>query len=130
MPTEVEVLKNGRVLLYRYSDPLDLEAWRVLMAEMRPLYDQATSPIHMICELSGLTKIPPNFINFVIFGSTNLRHPKLGHIVAIIPHSGIMQVVKLLISLMPHLRWHSVDTLDSAFDFVDRLMAAEKVEVP
>ena len=64
MPIETTLLREGRVLLLRYTDPFDgREALANTERYIREVYLPATQPIYSISDFTGVTQVRLNMLN-------------------------------------------------------------------
>jgi hypothetical protein len=83
MPVETQILQENDVVLYKFSDPLDLAEFGNLTLEQRPhIYDRATKPVNVIVDSTEVTKIPTHTMYLLLQGD-EIRHPMGGSVVVV-----------------------------------------------
>lgn len=124
MSSEAQFLKDNRVILYTYSDPLDLSKDTQILVEHRQLYENAALPIHRIIDATHITKIPSGLLSAVLH-NTNLRHPKSGSIVLIIQHPMFSILADVVRRAIRSADVRVVHSMDEASAEIDRILAKE-----
>lgn len=125
MPATSELLPNNRVVVCRYTEPLDMDEVVILFGALeRELFDHAAKPIHIIADCSQITQLPSNAIG----SSAKLlgkAHPMSGVVIVIVSNpflKSIVDVVGKLSRSKPITGCHNVA---EALQEVDRILAAE-----
>src|SRR5258708_4074386 len=83
MPIENQLLRDGRVILQIYTDPLDMiELIKNVQTLQRDILDHATKQVHTITDATSVTKLPSNFLSGGAASIKNV-HPMGGEIVIV-----------------------------------------------
>lgn len=127
MSLEIQFLKDNRVLLCRYSDPIDITQDAATLAQHRYLYDRATLPIHRIVDSTQVTKVPPDLLTALLH-STNIRHPKSGAIIVIVNQALFRILAEMVKRVVRSADVRVVNTMSEALAEVDNILASEQQE--
>ncbi len=125
MPIATSVLRDGRVLLNTYTDPLDLsEAAHNIIHMHREYLDAATQPIHIIGDFTKITKFPSHILS----GTRKLMravHPMSGQTLLVTPSMFMNMMAESVRNLNPKNRISVFYTFDEAMRYVDGLLEKE-----
>lgn len=119
------ILKDNRVLLCRYSDPINVTQDAATLAQYRYLFDQSTLPIHRIVDSTQVTKVPPDLLTALLH-STNIRHPKSGVIVVIVNQALFRILAEMVKRVVRSADVRVVSTMAEALAEVDSILASEQ----
>ena len=132
MGIEVSWLQPKRVLCERFDDADLVESMQAAQAAMVLELEQYEGPIHVIVDLSEMTKPPASLVQM----RHGIRVPdlqKLGYVVFI---SGKSPVIRYFVSILAQVilkgkQFTSVDSLDKALQYLkerDELVMFEPIE--
>lgn len=122
MPVKAEINESKRLIIYTYSDPVDIDELEALLEKTRLVFDGATDPIYIIVDVTGITEIPVRLVTFAVRGRTNLRHPKMGAAVVILGNPAMRRIAELALRLLPKLNMHFVSSIHEAHAEIDRIL--------
>lgn len=131
MAVKSELMRNDRVLLITYSDPLDMnEIWRSAEANTRDFLSKANKPIHSIADFSGVTRLPSNVLSGTLrITKMGMSHPMAGHSVVVAPNTFVNLMATTLSRLARGASITVRRTLDEAWKEIDRILEAEQPSV-
>ncbi len=129
MPIENKILRNGRVLVNVYTDPLNFVELAHHIAHVNKAFlDTATKPVHIIADLTAITQVPSQILS----GSrqmTRAIHPMSGSAPLVMPNMPMMMIGETIRRLTPRVKIIVFRTLDEALNYVDGLLEKEAEEV-
>ena len=98
MPVTMEIVENGRVIVYKYREPFNLR-------DLNPLYDQDQEyrdtvdfKVHTILDMEGVKKLPDGILGARI-GSPVLSHKRSGVIVVVCAESLAKAVANVVLRI-------------------------------
>lgn len=117
MPIEAQLLQDCQVILYRVSDPFDLaEFGQTIKDRYEAFYAHNDQPIPTIIDLSQLSLIPTNTINFML---SSLSHRPIDGPVVVIRNDKFTSMIVLAVRKIFTGRMPIVRTLEQAFAEID-----------
>ncbi len=124
MCIEARFLRNQRVILYEYSDPLDLNKAAAVLAQHRHYYAEAAQPIHRIVDGTHVTRIPDGFLSALLH-NTNLHQPNSGVTIVIVNQPFLRIMADLVSRAMRSVDIRIVSTMTDALAEIDSVLAQE-----
>lgn len=124
MCVEAHFLNDNRVILYKYSDPLDLVKDAAVLAEHRHFYAQSKHRIHRIVDGTQVTQFPDGFLSAILH-TTNLRQPNSGIIVVIINQAFLRIIAEVVSRALRSVDIHVVNSMSDAMAEIERVLAQE-----
>ncbi len=122
MPIQVEFIKNNRVVLQTYSDPLDSAQFSALRIKMeREIFPATTEKVHIIADFRSVKNLPGTILSS---GSRMLSsaHPHTGTIV-IVTSSGFVQAMARVFGVVSSNQTFKIlSSLEQALAEVDLLL--------
>jgi hypothetical protein len=129
MTIEIELVREGRVILQRYSDPLSMNEIAANVKRLhREVLDKATQPVHTITDITHVTKLPSNMLSGGI-ESIRTVHPMGGQIIIVSNNRFLNVMAGVFKRLAVKYKVTLVQTLDAAWVEADRILAEEKAPV-
>jgi hypothetical protein len=125
MPITIELIKQGRVALQTYSDPLvmrDLETLNDTMGQ--EILPSAEGKIHILADFR-LVRHPPIFLLARGASLLDRTHPNTGTIVGILESALVYRMGLMFATLMPKHPIILVRSMDEAISIIDDLLAPE-----
>ncbi len=125
MPIETTLLRNGRVLFLRYTDPFDAaETLANTQRLIREVYIPAPKPIYSISDFTLLTQIR---LSMLSDGLKVLRRsmPNSAMLVLVTNSPVANGIARTLAQVLSDQKVFSYRSLNDAWDTVDALLAAE-----
>jgi hypothetical protein len=123
MPIQVELVRDHRVVLQTYSDPLDRTDLNHLSDQMLVILGASTRKVHIIADFRAVKHLPSLMVSS---GISMLRrtHVNTGVIVCVPGSAFIASMAQLFTTLS---RWNIiiVPTLEAAYLAIDALLAAD-----
>ena len=126
MPIAVELIKQGRVALQTYSDPLVMQDLELLNDRMRiEILAPATHKVHILADFRLVRHLP---IFILARGASQLdrAHPNTGTIVGILENPMIYRMGLMFASLVPKHAVLVARSFDEAMKMIDDLLANEQ----
>ncbi len=125
MPIENSILRNGRVLLVRYTGPFNAtEAAAHVKSLIHEVYEPAAKPIYGIADLTGITQIRPSALGDGL--KIMQRSVPNSAMVALVTNSPVLNsIARTLALIFTQEKVYFYRSLDEAWFTVDTLMAAE-----
>jgi hypothetical protein len=125
MPIQVEFIKDNRVVLQTYCDPLDSAQMSALKMKMeREIFPQTAKKVHIIADFSAVKNLPGTILSS---GSRMLSsaHPHTGTIL-FVTTSGFVQAMARVFSVVSsNQTFKIVSSLEQALAEIDALLAKE-----
>ncbi len=127
MPIQVELIRDNRVILQTYSDPLDSAHMSALRNKMdRVILPAAEGKVHIIADFRAVKNLPGTILSS---GTTMLSnsHPNTGQIVCVTPSAFINAMARIFVSLSAkaNVPVKIVQSLEEAYAEIDTLLANE-----
>src|SRR5262249_17505630 len=79
MPVELELKENGRVMLWRFSDPWSLVELKPLTLQARDIFQKATFTVHSMADLRQARRVPSGVLS--TRQVTTWQHARSGQLV-------------------------------------------------
>jgi len=125
MTVQVILLKEGRVSLTTYTDPLDMkEITEASEKANTDFLEKATKPVHSIMDFSGVHRLPANILSRSATMARGL-HPMVGVMVMVTPNTFINLMANGLVRALPYRKILICSTLDEAWTLIDKILADE-----
>ncbi len=126
MTIEVELLRDGRVLLQRYSDPITLTEISANVKRVQAeIMDKATQPVHTIVDMTQVHKLPSNMLSGGV-DSIKAVHPMSGQIVIVSNNQFINVMANVFKRIVDKYKVTVVHTVDDAWVEIDRILTEEQ----
>ena len=123
MPIQVELIKENRVVLQTYTDPLDGTDLIALRQKMdNDIFPNTVSKLHIIADFGGVKNLPSTLLST---GSAMLRmaHSNTGHIICVTQSAFVATFANVFAKLSPKYPIKVVESLEEAYREVDILLA-------
>jgi len=123
VPIHVELIKENKVILQTYSDPLMNNDLGTLKNRMvNEFLPAATGKLHVIANFQDIENLPGTILSS---GSSMLQtpHPNTGLIICVTPNSFLNAMAHILAKLAPKQPLKVVKTLEEAYEEVDKLLS-------
>ncbi len=128
MPVDIEYLRNNRVAIFRYSNPLTSSELVKAFADFSLMCNQATAPLHTIIDVSRLTIMPKNILSLIrSSGNSPLRQPMAGVFIVIASTAFLRALVAAIARLAPKARVLVAETMSEAMAMMDRVLDDEQL---
>ncbi len=124
VPIELQLLREGHVILDIYTDPLDVKDITKNIPRHNEIMDRSTHLIHSITDATGLTKLPTNFLS----GSTKslkIVHPMAGINVVVTNNHFLNSIAAMIIKLVPQNNIKIFGTMNAGWAEIDRILVEE-----
>src|SRR5260221_4408533 len=126
MPINTQLLREGRIILQRYDDPLNLKEVSELAKKIdSDILDNAAKPVHTISDARGLTKLPTNVLSASKLPFNHTVHPMAGNNVVVINNSCLGAIAELFSRLVPQHKLIMCKTMEAGWAEIDRILAEE-----
>lgn len=123
MPIQIELVRENRVVLQTYSEPLNSGEMNGLRNKMESvILSSAIGKLHIIADFRDIQNLPGTILTS---GSAMLRkaHSNTGQIVCITSSAFVNAMAHILAKLSPRQQIVVVKTLDEAYKEIDALLA-------
>ena len=125
MPIVNQLLRDGRVILQTYTDPLDMiELIKNAQTLQHDFLDHATKRVHTITDATGVTKLPTNLLSGGAASVKNV-HPMSGEIVIVTSNNFINTMSSLFGKIVPQYKVTVWKTMEDGWAEIDRILARE-----
>src|SRR5258708_3468498 len=125
MPIKIELLRDGRVILQTYTDPLDMmELIQNVKKLQSEILDHATRRVHTLTDATGVTKLPSNLLSGGAASVKNV-HPMSGEIVIVTSNNFINTMSSLFGKIVPQYKVTVWKTMEDGWAEIDRILARE-----
>lgn len=125
MPITVELIRNNRVVLQIYSDPVDTAQMHELKNRMnQDILPVATGKIHIIADLRQVQNLP----NVILTSGTRMlsaAHPNTGTIVFIIQNAFVGSMARVFSRIAARHTFKMAQSLDEALEIIDSILVKE-----
>ncbi len=81
MTVQLELIENGHVLHYVFTDPVDMRELEAFNRQEKEYYDVVTHRIHSLVDIRQMTHVPQGALHVRI--RPNLTHKNSGHLVLV-----------------------------------------------
>jgi hypothetical protein len=125
MPVTLELIKQGRVALQTYSDPLTMAHIVAVQAQIRDdILPAAVGMVYFIADFRQVHRLPPDILTR---GAVMLDHTSAntGTIVAVFSNAVLYRMARAFVKMVPR---HSViiaNSIDEALTIIEDLLAKE-----
>ena len=129
MGVKADVLREGRIVVQTYTDPLDMKD---IIAQhkwiVEHVLDPATKPVHTIIDMLNVHRLPSNMIGH---GSQTLKtvHPMGGQIVVVTNNNFLNTMADVFKRVVRNYKVNIFKTMDEAWQYYDRVLAEEDKEL-
>jgi hypothetical protein len=123
MPIQVELIKDNRVVLQTYTDPLDNTDLVALRLKMdRDIFPATEGKLHIIADFRAVKNLPTTTLTS---GSAMLRkaHSNTGHIICVTENTFVTIIANVFANLAPKYQVKVVRSLEEAYREIDALLA-------
>ncbi len=122
MPIQTEMIRENRVILQTYSEPLkshEMNDLRTLMQNL--ILPSASDKLHIIADFSAIQNVPGTILSS---GSGMLRtpHSNTGQIICVTSNTFIKAMANIFVKLAPKHTFSIVGSLEEAYKEVDTLL--------
>ena len=126
MPVAVEMIKQGRVAVQTYSDPLEIADMYALKTTMQTeILAEAVEKVHIIADFRQIHQLPTTLLSRGAFMLNN-AHPNTGMVVVVIENALVFRMARAFTSLAPKQSVKVIDSFDKALKLIDDLLAQEE----
>ena len=126
MPARTELLKDGRVLLLTYTDPMTTDDLQLALNDLHHVCTVALAPVHTITDISTITNLPPKIVSFLRYNPYSpFKNPNTGTFMVIVRSRFVGTIVNTLASLARGFDIRSVPTMEDAWAQLDGILAQE-----
>jgi hypothetical protein len=125
MGVKAEVVRDGRVVIQIYTDPLDMKEIMDQYHWIRnEIIEHATKKVHTIIDMRQVTKIPSNMLRH---GAQPLKetHPMGGQIVLVINNPVVNALADVFTRIVRNYEIKVYKTIEQAWEYYDRVLAEE-----
>lgn len=125
MPITVELIKDHRVVLQTYSDPLDATQMNDLKNRMqRDILPAAIGKMHVIADFRQVQNLPGTLLSS---GSQMLSkaHPNTGTVIFVTQNAFVSSMAQIFSRVASKHTFRITQTLDDAMKIVDDILAKE-----
>lgn len=128
MPVAVRLIKEGRVALQTYTEPLVMRDLEVLNKTMRQdILSHSAHKVHILADFR-LTPSPPLFILARGASQLDRSHPNTGTIVGVLENALVYRMGLMFVKLAPKYDVRLARTFDEALRILDALLAKEQAD--
>ena len=128
MPIEIQLMREGRVIVEIFTDPLDMDDIVQNLKNHHEILDRSDKPIHSITDTTGLTRLPSN-----VLGNSRrsfaTAHPLAGVNVVVTSNAFFKVVAELFIKVVPHYKIKIYKTMNEGWAEIDRILAEEQEQL-
>ncbi len=117
---KVNWLVEGRVIHIQVAGEYDVETVRHVVPSVKMMVDAGTAPVHVVWDMSGITKMPKNLREPVHELSLLRDHPNGGWIV-MISNSVMMRFAGQIATVFLGAKYRSVGSYDEAVETICRI---------
>jgi hypothetical protein len=123
MPIETELIKDNRVVLQTYRNPLTTEDFHELKKVMEDeILSKSQHVVHIIADFRGVSSVPRTILTSGI-NMMNRAHPNTGIVVCVIENEFINAIARIFSGVLSSRRVRLVKSIQSAYETIDLLLA-------
>lgn len=120
MPGHVKWLIPNRVIYVKIAGDYHLETVKQVVAAATPMVDSGTAPVHVVWDMTEITKMPTD-IREPISQLQNLRDHPNGGWITMIANSVMIRFAGQIASRLLGANYRSVSTFDEAIQTLSRI---------
>ncbi len=112
MPVHLQLSDDQRYLIYTITEPVALDDLLLAYQQERSLRDSLPHTVHSIVDMSGVKRIPPNWLTAK--AGPGLTHPRSGEILFVGVSFGLKIILDMLMKITRYQRMKFFRTRDEA----------------
>ncbi|HLY26450.1 MAG TPA: hypothetical protein VKQ72_08935 [Aggregatilineales bacterium] len=125
MPIQTQFLRDGRVMLNTFTEPLELpEVDDMIERVNRDFFDKALKPVHTIDDLTLIKQLPPNILS----NARPLipkRHQMAGHGYIVVKAGLLSMIARSLLNVIGRDNLQVVYSIEDALEKIDQTLWQE-----
>lgn len=125
MPVNITFSENKRYIIYRLSDPLDMNELQRVYQQEREFRDSVEHTVHSIVDMSGVKGIPRNWLTAK--SGPGLKHPRSGKMLFVGISNALKTIVTLILDMMRYRKMEFFDSYEQAEKRMQELMQEDAV---
>jgi hypothetical protein len=129
MPVKISYVRNGRVAVFRYSNPVCTSDVIAVFEEYYRASSQSCLPMHCISDASNVVVLPKNILRMLGSNVSPLRLRNTGAFIVVTERVFIKALMDVVRRLMPRAQIVVFTTFAEAMIEVDRLLEKEQLVV-
>jgi hypothetical protein len=98
MPVEIQFSPDKRYIIYKLSDPLDMNDLQRSYVTEKEFRDSVEHTVHSIVDMSGIKGIPRNWLSAKT--GPGLKHPRSGKMLFVGISNALKSLVGLILQIM------------------------------
>lgn len=120
MPVHLQLSDDQRYLIYTITEPLSLDELMIAYQQERGYRDSLPYTVHSIVDMSGVKRIPPNWLTAK--AGPGLTHPRSGEILFVGVSFGIKIILDTLMKITRYQRMKFFQTRAEADAYMAELV--------
>jgi hypothetical protein len=128
MPVELKFSDNRRYLIYKITEPFDINDLMRAYEKEREYRDSVDYTLHSITDMSALRRVPPNWLTAK--AGPGLTHPRSGSILLVGLTPGYKILLNTITKIMRFNRMQFFNTYAEAEAFMEKLIAYPAITRP
>jgi hypothetical protein len=122
MPISLRLIKDGRVVVQTYTDPLTMSDMEILNETMRDeILAPAAGKVHILADFRSMHS-PPIFMLARGAAQLDRSHPNTGVIIGILENSLVYRMGLMFVNLSPKHDIRLTRTFDEAMNMIDDIL--------
>ncbi len=124
MPVTLDLIEDGRVLYYQFTDPVEISELLALYKKEAQLRDAVSYPLHSITDFSGLHRIPQNWLQ--ARHGPGLKHTRSGEMLFVGLKPGLKILIDVILKVTRYQRVKLYTSMDEALSYIRSVIQASK----
>jgi hypothetical protein len=128
MPVTLELVENGRVMFFTFTDPWDTQELMALYPRSAAYLDQAKHKLHTLTDVRNARRLPSRVLD--LRRGPDWAHPNSGHVAIVGAITLVTVFAQTIFKLTRFERVQFFNTMDDAWAFLRKAMADEDSQPP
>ena len=124
MPVQFKIEDDGWIIHYSITDPMDIPELLAAYKQERAHRDATPHLVHSITNMSGVRRIPRNFMS--AGSGPGLKHPRSGELIIVGLSPMLSRIIDPILRLARFNRLKVMNTEAEAFTYLRTLIAANQ----
>ena len=124
MPVNIEFNADQHFIVYTITDPLNMKELFDAYEKEKAFRDSVPYTIHSIVDMSGIKRIPPNWLTAK--AGPGLSHPRSGYMLFVGLSLGFKMILQTIMKIMRYEKIGFYDTRQEANSFMMEIVSRDK----
>jgi hypothetical protein len=123
MPVQLQFSENKRYIIYKLSDPLDMNELQRVYQDEKAYRDSVEHTVHSIVDMSRVKGIPRNWLTAK--SGPGLKHPRSGKMLFVGISNALKTLVSLILDMMRYRKMEFYDSYEQAEKRMQELLTED-----